>query len=75
MLERKDCVSLKDLAVNGKDLIAVGVAPGKKLGDILGAMLRDVLETPEHNSKEYLLEPERLRNEFMKEPFYDRTYY
>ncbi len=66
VLERKDCVSLKDLAVNGKDLIAVGVAPGKKLGDILGAMLRDVLETPEHNSKEYLLEPERLRD-YMKE--------
>jgi tRNA nucleotidyltransferase (CCA-adding enzyme) len=67
VLDRKDCVNLKSLAVNGKDLIELGIAPGKKLGEILDAMLRDVLENPEHNTKEYLLEPERLREEYMKE--------
>ncbi|WP_092329844.1 CCA tRNA nucleotidyltransferase [Butyrivibrio sp. YAB3001] len=60
ILKNKDCVSLKDLAVGGKDLIERGIAPGKMIGTILNAMLMDVLENPEHNTKEYLLEPERL---------------
>ncbi len=55
ILEEKNCVTLKDLEVNGRDLIERGVAPGKKLGDILNAMLEDVLDYPEHNTKDYLL--------------------
>ncbi|WP_035777851.1 CCA tRNA nucleotidyltransferase [Butyrivibrio sp. AE3004] len=51
-----ECTSLKMLAVNGKDLIDKGIKPGKELGDILGAMLMDVIENPSHNSKEYLLD-------------------
>lgn len=50
------CVSMKTLAINGKDLIDAGFAPGKQLGDILDALLQDVLENPEHNTKEHLLE-------------------
>lgn len=65
-LEKKDCVDLKSLAVNGKDLIALGVTPGKALGDTLGAMLIDVLDNPEHNNRDYLLSPERL-SLFMKD--------
>ena len=67
ILEKKDCVTLKDLAVNGKDLIELGIAPGKKIGQVLALMLSDVLDDPEHNSKEYLLEPERLREKFLKD--------
>ncbi|WP_029231341.1 CCA tRNA nucleotidyltransferase [Butyrivibrio sp. VCB2006] len=63
---RKECVTLKDLAVNGSDLIGKGVTPGKKIGDVLGRMLSDVIDNPEHNSKEYLLEPERLST-FLKD--------
>ena len=55
ILKRKDCVSLKNLQVTGKDLIAAGMEPGKKIGEILNQMLEDVLETPEHNEREYLL--------------------
>ena len=51
-----ECFSLKDLAVNGKDLIEKGITPGKELGDILSAMLSDVLDEPSHNTKEYLLD-------------------
>ncbi len=51
-----ECISLKMLAVNGNDLIKKGIKPGKELGDILSAMLEDVLEEPSHNVKEYLLD-------------------
>lgn len=51
-----DCLSLKDLAVSGKDLIAAGAAPGKKIGRILHEMLEEVLREPAHNTREYLLE-------------------
>lgn len=51
----KPCVSVKDLALSGKDLIACGVKPGPAMGDILEKMLDDVVENPEHNTKEYLL--------------------
>lgn len=50
-----DCLSLKDLAVNGQDLIAAGIKPGKEIGMILEQMLNDVLEHPEENQKEVLL--------------------
>ncbi len=65
ILEKQEPVTIKDLAVNGKDLIGAGVAPGKQLGAALKAMLDDVLNDPEHNSKEYLLEPERLKKVFL----------
>ena len=55
ILKRKDCISLKNLQETGKDLIAAGMEPGKKIGEILNQMLEDVLETPEHNEREYLL--------------------
>ncbi|WP_035789730.1 CCA tRNA nucleotidyltransferase [Butyrivibrio sp. XBB1001] len=66
ILREKECVTLKDLAVNGKDLIELGVTPGKTIGNILSNMLLDVLDNPEHNTREYLLEPERLRD-FMRD--------
>ncbi|MDY3919270.1 MAG: HD domain-containing protein [Candidatus Limivivens sp.] len=59
ILEKNQCLSLKNLAVTGKDLIADGMLPGKDLGRVLERLLMDVLETPEHNTKEYLLEYSR----------------
>lgn len=55
ILEEQNCLSLKDLAVTGKDLIALGIAPGKAIGEILNKMLQDVLEQPELNEREILL--------------------
>lgn len=51
-----DCLSLKNLAVSGKELIAAGAAPGKEIGRILHEMLEEVLREPAHNTREYLLE-------------------
>ena len=53
--EREECTSLKDLAVNGSDLIAAGFAPGKELGEVLNKLLLLVIEEPEKNKKETLL--------------------
>ncbi len=59
VLERRECVSLKTLAVTGKDLIAEGWKPGPELGKTLNALLELVLEEPQHNTREYLLEHAR----------------
>ncbi len=50
-----DCVTVKDLAVNGKDLIREGIVPGPELGAILTKLLELVVEEPDKNTKEYLL--------------------
>lgn len=50
-----DCITLKDLAVKGNDLIAAGMKPGPEMGKVLDRMLEDVLAEPSHNDKEYLL--------------------
>lgn len=55
IVARRECVSLKTLAISGADLIAVGIEPGKKMGSILNALLEMVLENPEYNTKEKLL--------------------
>jgi tRNA nucleotidyltransferase (CCA-adding enzyme) len=55
ILEQGECVSLKELSINGKDLIAKGFHPGRELGEILNHLLARVLENPEINTKETLL--------------------
>ena len=52
--QRGDCVSLKELAVTGADLIQSGMKPGKELGETLKRLLELVLEHPEWNTKEIL---------------------
>ena len=54
--EKNQCISLKTLAIDGRDLIALGIPAGRKIGEILNALLDDVLQCPEHNSRAYLLE-------------------
>lgn len=49
------CVTLKTLAVSGKDLIGAGIEPGPKIGNILNNMLALVLDEPDNNNREYLL--------------------
>ncbi len=56
ILEKGDCVSLKQLKIGGRDLIAAGFQPGPRVGSILETLLDRVLECPELNTKEQLLE-------------------
>ena len=55
VLERGDCVLLKMLEINGRDLIELGLAQGKQIGVLLNQLLVAVLEHPEWNQKETLL--------------------
>ena len=55
ILARKDCLHTKDLAVNGKDLMEIGIEKGPGIGKILKGLLEMVLEDPECNKKDYLL--------------------
>ena len=48
------CLSLKSLAVNGNDLLALGYA-GKELGEILQTLLDEVIDGELPNNKEFLL--------------------
>lgn len=56
ILEKQECLTIKELAVNGKDLMEAGMSPGKEIGEMLKKLLAIVLEEPEKNTKEVLLE-------------------
>ncbi|MCQ2507848.1 MAG: HD domain-containing protein [Dorea sp.] len=62
IVESKQCVSLKDLAVNGKDLIEAGAKPGKQIGWLLSVLLDKVIVDPDINTKEALFNLARERN-------------
>ena len=53
--KRKDRITLKQLAVNGSDLIKQGTAQGKQVGKILCHLLEIVHRFPEKNQKQILL--------------------
>lgn len=55
ILAKQQCLSLKNLALTGKDLINHGYRPGKEIGETLNMLLEHVLEFPEDNKKEILL--------------------
>lgn len=53
--EKNSVLSLKQLAVNGKDLMKNGISAGKDLGFVLNQLLETVLEDPSQNEKEQLI--------------------
>lgn len=55
ILSRGDCLSIRQLAVNGADLIALGVKQGKGVGQILDRLLDLCLMNPEENERERLI--------------------
>ncbi len=55
IIEEESCFSLKDLAVNGKDLTDIGFEKGKKIGEILEYLLNEVIEERTINDKQTLI--------------------
>ena len=63
VLAEKDCVSLKDLAIGGRELMALGLK-GKAVGETLNELLLLVCDEKVQNEKEALLnEAQRLIKE------------
>ncbi len=57
VMAEDQALSIGDLAVDGADVMRVlGVPPGRVVGDTLRAVLEEVLEDPELNTRERLLE-------------------
>ncbi len=54
-LSQKSAMGLKDLAVNGGDLMALGIPAGKKMGTILKELFEAVTDDPAMNSRDALL--------------------
>lgn len=56
ILAENDCFSLKNLVVNGRDIIALGIPEGKRVGEILEWLLNEVIEERLENERKILLE-------------------
>jgi tRNA nucleotidyltransferase/poly(A) polymerase len=56
---KEQCFSLKDLAVNGRDLLAAGVPPGVQVGDILNRLMEMVTGGQLPNDRAELLDAVR----------------
>jgi len=56
VLESKECATLGELAITGRDLLDVGHQTGCKMGETLSKLLEHVIENPQDNTRERLLE-------------------
>ncbi|MBR6812642.1 MAG: HD domain-containing protein [Oscillospiraceae bacterium] len=54
IISHDQCFSLKDLAINGKDLMALGIPQGKMIGEVLSALLEAVVDEKVENQKDAL---------------------
>lgn len=52
----EQCFDLKDLEINGRDLLDIGFAQGKTIGNILNILLEAVISEAVDNKKELLLQ-------------------
>ena len=55
IVEAGDCLKIKDLKINGKDLIAMGVPQGQQIGEVLNTIFDAVVDKPELNDRQILL--------------------
>ena len=54
ILNNQDCYSIRQLAITGEDVIALGIKQGKQVGEVLNFLLQQVMKDPSKNEKEYL---------------------
>ena len=53
-------VTLDRLAINGADLMREGIASGRQIGAVLSALLSEVIDDPQKNTRHTLLEMARI---------------
>ena len=56
IIQKGQCVSIKELEISGKELLELGMKQGKEIGECLEEILQQVLQDPELNKREKLLE-------------------
>jgi len=56
IIDNKEPIDVKQLKINGYDLIKMGLKSGKLIGEILNELLEMVMEKPKLNEKEKLFE-------------------
>lgn len=56
ILDNNICTSKKEMEISGKDLIEIGVPKGQIIGDILDELLKRVIQNPELNERQRLIE-------------------
>ncbi|WP_432664100.1 CCA tRNA nucleotidyltransferase [Wukongibacter baidiensis] len=56
IINEKQPLSVKDLEINGRDLMQIGIPQGKEIGIILEKLLEKVLDNPEINKKGLLMD-------------------
>lgn len=61
LLEAGTALTTRDLAIGGRDIMeALGIPPSRRVGEILDALLEQVLDDPALNDRERLLEAARV---------------
>lgn len=56
IMEAGDCVSMRDMQIGGKDIIGLGVERGNKVGEVLEKLFDMVIQNPELNDRDKLIE-------------------
>ncbi len=56
IMDQDHCLSIRQLALTGKDLMGLGIPQGPEIGRILTALLAWVVEEPGRNDRDHLLE-------------------
>ena len=54
IIKEEQCIRLSDMRLTGKDLIGLGMKPGRQIGEVLNYLLELVLDNPELNDKDTL---------------------
>jgi putative nucleotidyltransferase with HDIG domain len=55
ILSEHDALNIKDLEINGNDLMEAGISKGPRIGQVLNLLLETVLDDPKQNTRAQLL--------------------
>lgn len=56
IISNNQCINLSDMAISGKELIELGMKPGRDIGKVLHELFELVLDNPELNDRGVLLD-------------------
>lgn len=59
IVKDEECIRIADMKINGADLLELGVPQGKEIGRILGLLFNEIVEQPDLNDRDILLDKVR----------------